>query len=97
MIVRSDGSTEVISTHDLTRRSTWAEYLVKTGLIFQLTTSRGGRRVNGKGIIHEHNISTHDLTRRSTRVVMKLLIISMYFNSRPHEEVDRIQIRIATL
>ena len=34
------------------------------------------------------NISTHDLTRRSTNVWWNVYYKWMYFNSRPHEEVD---------
>ena len=54
-----------ISTHDLTRRSTDPKVIVYVLLIFQLTTSRGGR-----------------LKLAAT------LALELYFNSRPHEEVD---------
>ena len=33
-------------------------------------------------------ISTHDLTKRSTMEFLTLNLRKMYFNSRPHEEVD---------
>ncbi len=34
------------------------------------------------------HISTHDLTRRSTFRSLKMLYHHLYFNSRPHKEVD---------
>ena len=59
--------TEWISTHDLTRRSTFmlagvysAEY------VFQLTTSRRGRQILDSQCRKEKRVSTHDLTKRST-------------------------------
>ena len=55
-----------ISTHDLTRRSTFMIVFLDSLIIFQLTTSRGGRRIvcfTGRKYV---DISTHDLTRRST-------------------------------
>ena len=55
-----------ISTHDLTKRSTASRLAPASGEIFQLTTSRRGRR--------------------SCSVMFRRWI---YFNSRPHEEVDR--------
>ena len=100
---------EYISTHDLTRRSTLTPAIESLSVIFQLTTSRGGRPE--VGIFDEYiDISTHDLTRRSTvisdmgqwynifqlttsrggRLHQRQLPQSyFYFNSRPHEEVDR--------
>ena len=76
-----------ISTHDLTRRSTnWSEGS-NTVTVFQLTTSRGGRRIIGEDGLREQGISTHDLTRRSTRPRDPSATIE-HFNSRPHEEVD---------
>ena len=56
----------VISTHDLTRRSTILYRFESRLKWFQLTTSRGGRQ--GYRFAHStgENISTHDLTRRST-------------------------------
>ena len=55
--------------------------------LFQLTTSRRGRRpkfLNRWKMV----ISTHDLTKRSTCFCVQGLEDWIYFNSRPHEEVD---------
>ena len=41
-------------------------YLPVTRLIFQLTTSQGGRLLVTYSVIFQIHISTHDLTRRST-------------------------------
>ena len=56
----------VISTHDLTRRSTKLEGMLTVVEIFQLTTSQGGRPSGGSASNTLAIISTHDLTRRST-------------------------------
>ena len=57
----------IISTHDLTKRSTaWAVKAVRTA-IFQLTTSRRGRPPPQHYYIKKYWISTHDLTKRSTQ------------------------------
>ena len=58
-----------ISTHDLTKRSTVASYGFEEKEVFQLTTSRRGRR--------------YDYDSDGTY---------KHFNSRPHEEVDLVQI-----
>ena len=55
-----------ISTHDLTKRSTWLHSAHFTIEVFQLTTSRRGRP---------------DMSPPASA--------KKYFNSRPHEEVDR--------
>ena len=56
----------IISTHDLTRRSTISlSGKFVEAIAFQLTTSRGGRRLRPQ-----------------------FPITILYFNSRPHEEVD---------
>ena len=75
-----------ISTHDLTKRSMIPAAIIPHTVIFQLTTSRRGRRP--LAVPHSDEIiSTHDLTKRSRRP--RLLPFSdQYFNSRPHEEVD---------
>ena len=80
----------IISTHDLTRRSTMClQYRILQTALFQLTTSRGGRRRLYSNLYQAHNISTHDLTRRSTSTSQSGSKILEHFNSRPHEEVDR--------
>ena len=65
-IALSIWATYSISTHDLTKRSTNIVVYQWFLKIFQLTTSRRGRRCTllkgGLGYI----ISTHDLTKRST-------------------------------
>ena len=41
-------------------------------MVFQLTTSQGGRPVQHIDELEEKNISTHDLTRRSTLDAMSM-------------------------
>ena len=64
----SDGkiSVIVISTHDLTKRSTGCEIDEVQQHVFQLTTSRRGRPVAEYDSENDCAISTHDLTKRST-------------------------------
>ena len=57
-------------------------------MIFQLTTSRRGRLVDGVLRSTYIDISTHDLTKRSTAVSNFMFDSQLHFNSRPHEEVD---------
>ena len=79
----------VISTHDLTKRSTI--YTAVKDIFsetFQLTTSRRGRRGLRTSDGYDSDISTHDLTKRSTFEVPVLPENWHHFNSRPHEEVD---------
>ena len=84
-------STEIcaISTHDLTKRSTFFSLLYSCTGVFQLTTSRRGRRKLISVYDFLVDISTHDLTKRSTRRREKTACGRDYFNSRPHEEVDK--------
>ena len=56
--------------------------------VFQLTTSRRGRRWQSAGFFMTYAISTHDLTKRSTVGFRVWATHRKYFNSRPHEEVD---------
>ena len=77
-----------ISTHDLTRRSTKVVETSIAGETFQLTTSQGGRPVCCNTNFAHLPISTHDLTRRSTVVRGSGINLRIYFNSRPHKEVD---------
>ncbi len=76
-----------ISTHDLTKRST-RNIRSALGLrMFQLTTSRGGRRwVAWEG----HMLQAFQLTtsRGDRHVEFPKSLFCRYFNSRPHEEVD---------
>ena len=60
-----DGSGSV-STHDLTKRSTWIHKYDVHRVAFQLTTSRRGRRKRSGRSISILVVSTHDLTKRST-------------------------------
>ena len=55
-----------ISTHDLTKRSTCKIDSIALVVIFQLTTSRRGRRLRSIVPTLVISISTHDLTKRST-------------------------------
>ena len=56
----------VLSTHDLTRRSTELVAACISFYLFQLTTSQGGRQALVDIAIERLHLSTHDLTRRST-------------------------------
>ena len=54
------------STHDLSWRSTPLLSSSKSATVFQLTTSRGGRRLFKLPISKGNYFSTHDLSWRST-------------------------------
>ena len=56
--------------------------------MFQLTTSRRGRRVAFSARWIFVSVSTHDLTKRSTANALAWYYRDSGFNSRPHEEVD---------
>ena len=58
-------------------------------LLFQFTTSQGGRQVRVKISDLYIRLSIHDLTRRSTRSSIALASFGVSFNSRPHKEVDQ--------
>ena len=58
-----------ISIHDLTRRSTDLESRNHPSIIFQFTTSQGGRPTVFLTLMNAGSISIHDLTRRSTTLV----------------------------
>ena len=59
--------------------------------MFQLTTSRRGRRrTRLPENFGEVRVSTHDLTKRSTGFCTLHISHRKSFNSRPHEEVDQI-------
>ena len=86
-----------ISTHDLTRRSTLcgrgcfkSDYISTHDLTRRSTgdVSDADQRIN---------ISTHDLTRRSTVWTFIGYRLKIYFNSRPHEEVDLLTTPIGKL
>ena len=78
----------ILSTHDLTKRSTILSEISSSLCIFQLTTSRRGRRYTPVPTLRAHVLSTHDLTKRSTYAQSFALLDNVPFNSRPHEEVD---------
>ncbi len=61
-----DAEKLIISTHDLTKRSTSFNFNLFTKTKFQLTTSRRGRLKNPGVKVETKLISTHDLTKRST-------------------------------
>ena len=81
-----------ISTHDLTRRSTWQQpFQTCRNLTFQLTTSRGGRRIRVEAL---RNGKIHFNSRPHEEVDWSLPHLKLphpHFNSRPHEEVDQEQ------
>ncbi len=69
------GQADILSTHDLTQRSTMCHHFPAPPMIFQLTTSRRGRRcapVPGK---NSCDLSTHDLTQRSTIIELSTFIL----------------------
>ena len=78
-----------ISTHDLTKRSTFSPFCVRIGhKIFQLTTSRRGRRQEArkKWLRDTFQLTTSRRGRRSSAPTVERGWV--HFNSRPHEEVD---------
>ena len=77
-----------LSIHDLTRRSTPETLTSGCTLIFQFTTSQGGRPYLPSVSIQPLYLSIHDLTRRSTSTIVSHLPQILPFNSRPHKEVD---------
>ena len=69
-----DGRHHGLSTHDLTRRSTTRQSISSAlNVLFQLTTSQGGRQSEEGGNKYYLNLSTHDLTRRSTRLFIRVV------------------------
>ena len=61
---------------------------LSTTSLFQLTTSRRGRRQSPDCVLVQKVVSTHDLTKRSTWYHAYCREFDWCFNSRPHEEVD---------
>ena len=80
---------EYISTHDLTKRST--EKTGEMGVGVYISTHDLTKRSTGRPLLRAEPsvISTHDLTKRSTPYTVPAVLAHMYFNSRPHEEVDQ--------
>ena len=77
----------IISTHDLTRRSTRVAF--RKNWKIKSFNSRPHEEVDAavsQGV-HGRYISTHDLTKRSTCRVAAI-DHNCYFNSRPRKEVD---------
>ena len=79
---------QFISTHDLTRRSTKTFGRLNGTKVFQLTTSRGGRR-DAQDVANAAK-AFQLTTSRGGRPVLEVghALQQEYFNSRPHEEVD---------
>ena len=82
------GMHHIISTHDLTKRSTCAVLQAKSRE--DISTHDLTKRSTKTGMKKFRNmsISTHDLTKRSTVRLCLYTLRQRYFNSRPHEEVD---------
>ena len=80
---------DYISTHSLTRRLTGS--FTFDLILIDISTHSLTRRLTGKIVNHTDNeiISTHSLTRRLTQVRHLYHIWSMYFNSQPHKEADK--------
>ena len=77
-----------ISTHDLTKRSTIIFlFCLYFGYISTHDLTKRSTRDRYDSAIYKH-ISTHDLTKRSTFSRPAQRLSFLYFNSRPHEEVD---------
>ena len=77
-----------ISTHDLTRRSTRKQTIYNNlERIFQLTTSRGGRLARREIEVKKEIFQL--TTSQGGRLIRSVNTANcLYFNSRPHEEVD---------
>ena len=84
----------IISTHDLTRRSTKSNAsTILNGVNFN---SRSHKEVDfhaRRCVLCRICISTHDLTKRSTKPALIGIPPFARFNSRPHEEVDAMRIK----
>ena len=69
--------TTSVSTHDLTKRSTHSPLIVIVPpFVFQLTTSRRGRRGVCDLCHRSLCVSTHDLTKRSTAIFTQKVFLS---------------------
>ena len=77
-----------ISTHDLTKRSTFIAH-APTMLceLFQLTTSRRGRQKEWKQYMDTVNFNSRP-HEEVDKLSSSSFLLKIYFNSRPHEEVD---------
>ena len=77
----------LVSTHDLTKRSTAVSRRWAAQMEFQLTTSRRGRLgamiLTGGALVFQLTTS-----RRGRRTCRNTALYLGCFNSRPHEEVD---------
>ena len=78
----------IISTHDLTRRSTRVAF--RKNWKIKSFNSRPHEEIDAfyRCLINVLVISTHDLARRSTLAIVRDEQVCYYFNSRPHEKVD---------
>ena len=76
-----------ISTHDLTKRATSTPPTIAASCSFQLTTSRRGRLPiqTRWPVLNPFQLTT---SRRGRRCKQDFRYYRIYFNSRPHEEVD---------
>ena len=79
----------LFSTHDLSGRSTISRYIRRTHWFFQLTTSRGGRRLDLKLIYRFYLFNSRPLGEVDTQYHL-LPGLMLFFNSRPLGEVDYI-------
>ena len=88
----------IISTHDLTRRSTYMDTIGKYSR--DISTHDLAKRSTENTcyiLIVSEDVSTHDLARRSTACSAIENIHLCHFNSRPHEEVDALLFPIVLL
>ncbi len=76
-----------ISTHDLTKRSTYKTVKRLCSILFQLTTSRRGRLFFDKVNFGFYNFNSRPHEEVDGGVIKNEDLFS-HFNSRPHEEVD---------
>ena len=79
---------QIVSTHDLTKRSTKTACWNIYATAFQLTTSRRGRRSAIYGICGVGSSFQLTTSRRGRRNHAFSGTLRTRFNSRPHEEVD---------
>ena len=77
----------IVSTHDLTKRSTFCTSSRLKLSMFQLTTSRRGRLLISHSRVYLL-LSQLTTSRRGRHRFFKNVLLFFSFNSRPHEEVD---------
>ena len=78
----------VISTHDLTKRSTWTRFRFFCNRSLISTHDLTKRSTHAAGAISREYLFQLTTSRRGRLPFPGLIFLRRYFNSRPHEEVD---------